>query len=214
VKSVGERPQSFGEEIANSATHGFGVLTLCMTTPFLLNTALHEGGPLAVVSASIFAGTSILLYLVSTAYHAKRPGRLKQWLQKIDHAAIFLLIAGTYTPFSLGALRGPWGWSLFGVVWGLAVAGIGLEAIGMTRYRILAIAIYLVMGWLVMVAVVPLVKHVPATGLVLLLAGGLSYTIGVPFYVAERLRYSHTLWHLFVLAGTACHFLAVMHYAV
>jgi hemolysin III len=211
---VKQRPQSFGEEVANSATHGFGVLVLCLTTPFLLNTALRNGGPLAVVSAGVFAGTAILLYLASTVYHARRHGKAKQWLEKIDRAAIFLLIAGTYTPFSLGALRGPWGWSLFGVVWGLAVAGIGLEAIGMTRHRILPLAMYLAMGWLVIVAVVPVVEHVPATGIVLLLAGGLSYTIGIAFYVAERRRYSHTLWHLFVLAGTACHFLAVMHYAV
>jgi hemolysin III len=142
-----------------------------------------------------------------------RPLRAKRLLQVLDHGAIYLLIAGTYTPFTLGVLRGGWGWTLFGLIWGLAVAGVVLKVIGGIRYPRLSTSVYLAMGWLVLIAAKPLWLRVPAWGLVWLAAGGLAYTVGVAFYSANRLRYGHFVWHLFVLAGTGCHFVAVLLYA-
>ena len=209
-----QHPQTLGEDIANSISHGFGAASIVAASPFLLVTAFHQGGALAVVCASIFASTVLLLYLASTVYHALRPGRAKRALRLIDHSAIFLLIAGTYTPFALGVLRGPWGWSLFGTVWGLAVLGVFIEVFSRTRPRRLSLILYLVMGWLVLIAIVPLVHAVPSGGLVLLLCGGLAYTVGIVFYTTKRLPYAHLLWHLFVVAGTTLHFFAVLNYAV
>lgn len=214
MSSANERLQSLGEDIANSISHGFGIISILAATPFLLLAAFEKGGASAVTCASIFAGTVAVLYLSSTLYHALRPGRAKRVFRVIDHSAIFLLIAGTYTPFALGALRGPWGWSLFGVVWGLALVGIGTEAISKTRHRKISICLYLAMGWLVALATRQLVERVPIPGIMLLLAGGLAYTVGVAFYTLKKLPYAHLIWHLFVLAGTTLHFLAVMRYAV
>ena len=154
-----------------------------------------------------------LLYLTSTLYHALTPGRAKQVFQVLDHGAIYLLIAGTYTPFTLGVLRGPWGWTLFGLIWGLALVGIILKAMGGIRFPRLSIGLYLGMGWLAVVAAQPLWMRLPGWGLFWLAAGGLAYTAGVGFYAASRLRYRHFVWHLFVLAGTACHVVAVSLYA-
>jgi hemolysin III len=154
-----------------------------------------------------------LLYLASTLYHAVPQGRAKLLLRRFDHSAIYLLIAGTYTPFTLGALGGAWGWSLFGVIWGLAVVGILLKMIAGPRYPRLSAAGYVAMGWMVMIAIRPLWQNVPGWGIALLVFGGLSYTFGVAFYQAPRLRYAHFVWHLFVLAGTTFHFFAVLYYA-
>jgi hemolysin III len=165
------------------------------------------------VGASVFAATIVLLYLASTLYHALPRNRAKRVLQVIDHGAIFLLIAGTYTPFTLGVLRGAWGWTLLGVVWGLAAVGIVLKAVGRLRHPALSVCLYLGMGWLVLIAVRPLWLRVPLAGLLWLLAGGLAYTAGLAFFAAKGMRYSHLVWHLFVLAGTACHFFAVLWYA-
>ena len=211
--STNERTQSLGEEIANAISHGFGVVSILAATPFLLVAAFDKGGALAVTCASIFAATATLLYLSSTLYHALRPCRAKSICKAVDHSAIFLLIAGTYTPFTLGALRGPWGWSLFGAVWALALVGIATEVFGGAWRTKVSMALYLAMGWLVVVAIGPLVEHVAAPGIWLLLAGGLAYTVGVGFYALKRLPYAHLIWHLFVLAGTALHFVAVMKYA-
>lgn len=210
-----ERTQSLGEEIANSISHGVALLAAISATPFLIITAVDRGGVADIVGASVFATTMLLLYLTSTLYHALPRNKTKQIFQILDHGAIYLLIAGTYTPFTLGVLRGAWGWTLFGLVWGLAVAGVLLKAIGGVRYPTLSTCLYLAMGWLVLIAVKPLWLLVPSWGLFWLLAGGIAYTLGVVFFVMdERLRYSHFIWHLFVIAGTACHFVAVLWYAI
>jgi hemolysin III len=214
MKTMEERARTLGEELANAITHGFGAVSIIAASPFLLAASLKHGGATAVVSASIFAATAVLLYVASMLYHAVPPGRLKRFFQAADHSAIFLLIAGTYTPFTLGALRGPWGWSLFGIVWTLALFGLGAECAGFRRVRALSLGLYLAMGWLVAIAIVPLATYVQLGGLILIFLGGFAYTIGVVFYAIERVRYFHTVWHFFVLAGTACHFLAVMNYAV
>ena len=208
-----KRPQSPGEEIANSVSHGVGLLAALAAIPVLLVSAVRHGGAAGIVGASVFAATVVLLYLTSTLYHALPRNRAKRVFRLLDHGAIFLLIAGTYTPFTLGVLRGAWGWTLFSLVWGLAAAGLALKAAGGVRSPILSTCLYLGMGWLVLIAVRPLWLHVPPVGLLWLLAGGLSYTAGVAFFAAERMRYGHFVWHLFVLAGTACHFIAVLWYA-
>lgn len=204
--------QSIGEEIANSVSHGVGFLAAVATIPILVIGALDNGAA-AVVGASIFGATMAVLYLTSTLYHALAQSRAKRVFQILDHAAIYLLIAGTYTPFTLGVLRGAWGWTLFGVTWGLAIIGIFLKSVRGIRYPRLSTAVYLMMGWLVVVAAKPLVSNVPAWGLFWLAAGGVAYTAGVAFYSARAMRYAHFVWHLFVLAGTACHFVAVLRYA-
>jgi hemolysin III len=155
----------------------------------------------------------VLLYLSSTLYHAVTAPRAKRVLQVLDHSAIYLLIAGTYTPFTLGVLRGPWGWTLFGLVWGIAAVGMLLKAIGGVRYNGLSTLVYVAMGWLILIAIDPAWHLVPKWGLAWLLAGGIAYTAGAAFYLAERIKYFHFVWHLFVVAGTACHFVAVLWYS-
>lgn len=205
--------QSIGEEIANSLSHGLALLAALVAFPFLVIAAARHGNAANIVGASVFAATLVLLYLASTLYHALPDNRAKQIFRILDHGAIYLLIAGTYTPFTLGVLRGPWGWSLFGIQWGLAVLGIVLKSVGGLRYAKWSVAVYLAMGWLVLIAVGPLMDHVAPWGLFWLVAGGLAYTLGVVFYALERLRYFHFIWHLFVIAGSACHFIAVLWYA-
>ena len=207
------RVPSRGEEIANSVSHGVGFLAALTATPFLVMTAVRRGGSVAIVGASVFAATTAALYLASTLYHALPRNRAKRVFRVIDHSAIFLLIAGTYTPFTLGVLRGAWGWTLFGLVWGLAVLGIVLKSVGGIRYPRLSTALYIGMGWLALIAIRPLWIHVPVAGWLWLIAGGLAYTTGIAFYAAERLRYGHFVWHVFVLMGTVCHFFAVLWYA-
>jgi hemolysin III len=155
----------------------------------------------------------VLLYLTSTLYHALPRSRAKRVFRVLDHSAIFLLIAGTYTPFTLGVLHGTWGWALLGLVWGFAILGVVLKAVGGVRYPRLSTCLYLGMGWLILIAVKPLWLRVPPAGLLWLLAGGIAYTAGVALFAAQRFRYTHFLWHLFVLAGTACHFIAVLWYS-
>ncbi len=179
----------------------------------LIVVAAAHGDAWSIVGAAVFATTLVLLYAASTLYHALPPSRAKRVFRVLDHAAIYLLVAGTYPPFTLGVLRGPWGWSLFGVVWGLTVIGILLKVTIGFRFPRLSLAIYLLMGWVVVVAVRPLVMRVHPAGLALLVAGGLCYTAGVLFFTAKRLRYAHAVWHLFVAAGSVCHFLAVLWYA-
>lgn len=208
-----ERTQSLGEEIANSVSHGVGLLAAVAAAPVLVLSAVQSGGAARITGASVFAATMVLLYLTSTLYHALPRNRAKRVFQVLDHAAIFLMIAGTYTPFTLGVLHGTWGWTLFGLVWGLALAGVVLTATGGVRFPKLSTGLYIAMGWLVLIAVKPLWLRVPPWGLFWLLAGGIAYTGGVAFYAAKRVRYSHFIWHLFVVAGTACHFIAVLRYA-
>jgi hemolysin III len=208
-----ERTQSPGEEIANSVSHGVGLLAAVAAAPVLVLSAVRHDGAARIVGASVFAATMVLLYITSTLYHALPGNRAKRVFQVLDHAAIFLMIAGTYTPFTLGVLRGTWGWTLFGLVWGLALAGVVLTAAGGARYPKLRLGLYLAMGWLIVIAVKPLWLRMPSWGLLWLFAGGIAYTAGVAFYAAKRVRYSHFVWHLFVIAGTACHFIAVLRYS-
>jgi hemolysin III len=210
---MSERIQSLGEEIANSVSHGAGLAGAIAGAPLLIGAAWH-GGAASVVGASVFAATMVLLYLVSTLYHALPQGGAKRLFMKLDHGAIYLFIAGSYTPFTLGALAGPWGWTLFGLVWSIAGVGVALKAFDRLSHPWLSTGLYLGMGWLAMIAVGPLVERVPVPGLALLGAGGLAYTLGVVFFVLDsRLRYAHAIWHGFVIAGTACHFVAVLRFA-
>lgn len=190
-----------------------GLAAALAGTRFLIAYAVQRGGTAFIVGASVFASTMVLLYLASTLYHALPRGQAKRVVRVIEHGAIFLLIAGTYTPFTLGVLRGAWGWTLFGLVWGLAVAGVLLKAVGGVRYPALSLLLYLGMGWLIVVAIRPLWLHVPLAGLVWLLLGGIAYTAGVAFFAAKQLRFGHFVWHVFALAGTTCHFIAVWFYA-
>lgn len=206
--------QSPGEEIANSVSHGVGLLASLAATPFLIGSAIRRGGPFSIVGASVFAVTIVLLYAASTLYHALPDNKGKRVFRVLDHSAVFLLIAGTYTPFTLGALRGPWGWTLLGLVWSLAAFGIVLPALVGLRYPRLSTGVYLGMGWLMLIAIKPLWLNVPLAGVLWLLAGGVAYTVGVVFLAARRTRYSHFIWHLFVLTGSTCHFIAVFSYAV
>lgn len=203
-----------GEELANSITHGLGaVLATVGLVTLLLHAALAGSGWL-LVSCSIFGASLLLLYLASTLYHAIPHPRVKPILRIVDHSAILLLIAGTYTPFTLVSLRGPWGWSLFAIIWSLALVGIVLEVTRLRRFRAALIALYVLMGWTVVVAIKPMLASIGAGGLWLLAGGGLAYTGGLVFYLWRRLPYNHAIWHLFVLAGSAQHYLAVLWYVV
>ena len=209
-----ERPLTPGEELASSLSHAVGFLLAgFVALPALVISALRRQDVWHLVGGTVFALSLILLYGASTLYHLLPPGRAKRACRLLDHAAIYLLIAGTYTPFALGALRGPWGWSVLVAVWALAVCGIQLKLRVGFSYPKLSTAIYLLMGWLVLVVIKPLVAQVGYDGFRWLLAGGLSYTFGVVFFSWERLRYAHLVWHAFVLAGSACHFVAVLGYA-
>ena len=209
-----KREQSQGEEIANSISHGIGLVATLGGTPFLIMHAARYGDAGFFVGTSLFSATIILLYLASTLYHALPMGKAKRVFRVIEHSAIFLLIAGTYTPFTLGVLSGAWGWTLFGVVWSLAAIGVALKVFNKASHPIVSTGLYLLMGWLIVIAVDPLFAKVPTSGLLWLIAGGLSYTAGVAFFATDsRLRYGHLIWHLFVIAGTVCHFFAVLWYA-
>jgi len=209
----GERALSLGEEIANSISHGLGLLLAIAAVPILVVAAVRAGRASFVVGVSVFGASMVVLYLASTLYHSLTHERAKRVARLFDHSAIFLLIAGSYTPFTLGVLRGPWGWTLLGIVWGLAAIGLTVKAIGGTRHMWISIALYLAMGWLALVAVKPMVTLIPLPGLFLILAGGVAYTGGLGFFAAHRLRYHHLIWHLCVIAGTTCHFFAVLWYA-
>ena len=198
-----------GEEIANALTHGLGIVLGVVGLSVLVWFACTRGTATHVVSCAIFGISLICLYTASTLYHAVRHARTKEILRVFDHSAILLLIAGTYTPLTLVSLRGPWGWSLFGAIWGLAVLGLVLELTVRKRFPLILVGLYVVMGWAAVVAIRPLVAALPPEGLKLLFAGGMSYTVGVAFYLSRRMRYHHALWHLFVLAGSGLHFFAI-----
>ena len=208
-----ERVQSMGEEIANSISHGLGLAGAIAATPILIVVASRHGGATGIVTASVFGLTMIFMYLMSTLYHALPVSRAKWVFNVLDHCAIYVLIAGTYTPFMLVVLGGGWGWAMFGVIWGLAVAGIVFKAVGRMRHPVLSTTIYVVMGWLVVIAIKPLWHQLPLWGVIWLGAGGMAYTSGVAFFAATGMRFNHLVWHLFVLMGTTCHFIAVLKYA-
>ncbi len=209
---VSEGSQSLGEEIANSISHGIGLLLAIAVMPFLIMAAVRQGDAANVVGASVFGATLVLLYLSSTIYHALPQNKAKRLFQLFDHTAIFLLIAGTYTPFTLGVLRGAWGWTLLSLIWSMAIFGVVLKAVSGTRHHRLSMFLYLAMGWLVLIALPRVLETVPAFGLVWIAAGGIAYTGGIAFFAGKR-RYSHFVWHLFVLTGSICHVFAVLWYA-
>jgi hemolysin III len=204
---------SDSEEFASSLIHGLGVLLSIAGLAVLVMSAARVGDARHVASVAVYGVSLILLYLASTLYHSVLGERIKPLLRLLDHAAIFLLIAGTYTPFALISLHGPWGWSLFAIVWTLALAGIALE-LRRVRNRALMAALYVGMGWVGLVAIKPLVANLPAAGLWLLFGGGVAYTLGVPFYLWQRLPYNHALWHAFVLLGSVLQFFAVLCYVL
>jgi hemolysin III len=202
------------EEIANSITHGVGLLLAIAGLATLVAFAALRGTAWHIVGCSIFGATLVLSYLTSTLYHSWPTVRTKSILRIFDHCAIFLLIAGTYTPFMLVNLRGPWGWSLFGVVWGIATLGIVFKVTMLRKWTVVSVALYVAMGWVVVVATKPMLSAVAPGGLLLLLLGGLAYTGGVVFYAWRRIPYHHAVWHLFVLAGSVFHFFAVLFYVI
>jgi hemolysin III len=223
-KQALEFDQTVGEEIANSVSHGVGFLLALLAFPTLIESArlasieaaahgrvLSAGS--AVLSATIFGTASIVLYLASTVYHAMPPGRVKAILRTIDHAAIFLMIAGTYTPFTLGILRGGWGWLVFGFVWGGAVLGILLRAMGRLRHPVISAAAYIVVGYAIVIVIGPLWGRMPPEGWAWIFAGGVFYTAGVVVFALDQVRFNHFVWHLMVMCGTACHYVAVINYA-
>ena len=209
-----ERLQTRGEEVANSLSHGMALLAATAAVPILVVASARHGTALNIVATCVFAATMLLVYAASALYHAIPHGGAKRFFRKLDQGAIFLFIAGSYTPFALGPLEGPWGWAMFGLVWSLAAVGVTLKVLDRMSHPFVSTALYLAMGWLVVVVAKPLIMSVAAPGLVLLAAGGLAYTLGVVFFALDsRLRYAHFVWHLFVVAGTACHFFAVLDYA-
>ncbi len=205
---------SLGEEIANAITHGLGLALSIAGLVILTVFASLRGGAWHVVSVSVYGATLVMLYAASTFYHALPQPRAKRIFRILDHSAIYLLIAGTYTPFTLVNLRGGWGWALFGSVWGLAVVGTLLEIFGRRRVKWLSLAFYLGMGWLVAIAARPLAQNMAPGGLLLIGLGGLAYRLGVLFYVRRRMPYHHAVWHLFVLAGSVLHYFSVLLYVI
>ncbi len=208
------RDYSRAEEWTHALSHGAGFAGAVAGTPFLVLAAVHHGTAATLVGVCVFAFTAMLLYLASTVYHLMPPGRAKDVCEIIDHAAIFLLIAGTYTPFTLGVLKGAMGWTLFGLVWAIALAGVVLKSIHGVRYPKLSLGLYIGMGWLVVIAAKPLIANLAPAGLAWLAGGGLAYTAGCVFYAHKQWPFGHFVWHLFVLAGTACHYFAILGYAV
>lgn len=209
------RNQSLGEEIANAISHGLGFLLAVASLPILSIAAARQGETRHVVAACVFSLTMMLLYLVSTLFHAMPEGRAKLWLNRLDHAAIYLFIAGSYTPFALGVLHGAWGWTLFGLVWAFAGLGVTAKLFNRLRHPLWSTGLYVAMGWLVIFALGPLTARMAPAGLAWLVAGGVAYTLGaIVFLLDGRIRYGHFIWHLFVLAGSGCHFFAALWYAV
>ncbi|MEN1727277.1 MAG: hemolysin III family protein [Pseudomonadota bacterium] len=203
------RSQSHREEVANAVTHGIGIILSIGGGAVLITLASIYAGAREIVSVAIFSAALVLLYTASTLYHAARQPKLKSRLKVLDHCAIFLMIAATYTPFTIAAIRGGWGWALFGVIWGLAVFGIVFKVFFTGRFKALSTITYIGMGWLVVIAFAPLSQALTPTALTLLILGGAFFTIGTLFYHFERIPFSHAIWHLFVLAGSISHFAAV-----
>ena len=202
------------EEVANSVTHGLGLLASIVGTVVLVSLAAQRGEGWHVVSAAVYGGTLVSLYAASTLYHALKGTKARDVLRLLDHCAIYLLIAGTYTPITLVSLRGGWGWTLFGAVWTLAVAGIFFKVFATGRFGYLSTVAYVLMGWICIIALKPILLLLSPGAIALLLAGGLLYTAGTLFYSWERIPYSHAVWHLFVIAGSVCHYLAIALYVL
>ena len=200
-----------GEEIVNSITHGLGVLLSLSALVILVSRAARLGTTWHIVSFAIFGVTLIILYLFSTLYHSMTHRATKSVFARMDHAAIFLLIAGTYTPIMLTALRGPCGWTYFGIIWGMAILGVVIRSIYLSRFRALSIVMYAVMGWSFLIAYNQIIARVPPLSIRFLLYGGIAYTVGILFYTWKKQPYAHSIWHLFVIAGSILHFFAIYH---
>ena len=213
TEALPSRIQSSSEEVANALSHGIALLISLVAVPWLIVFTMRTNTTSAVVGVTIFGVTVILTYLSSMVYHATPNGDAKRFFRTLDHIAIYLLIAGTYTPFTLGVLSGPWGWALLAAIWILAIAGIVFKTRKGAGYSRLSTFFYILMGWLVVVAIVPLWMNMSSAGLMWLVSGGLAYTGGTVFYAARSLPYAHLIWHLFVMTGTACHFVAVTYYS-
>lgn len=207
-------PTTPPEELANTVTHGVGVVLSVAGLLAMVLRSVDQGDAWKIISTAVFGTTLVILYTASTCYHAVKSEQTKLILRKFDHAAIFLLIAGSYTPFVLVTLRGPWGWSLFGVVWGLAVVGVVLKFWFAGRFRFASTGIYLGMGWIVVIAIKPLLAALPRVGFIWLLIGGGCYTFGAVFYLWKSLRFHHAIWHVWVLAGSVCQWIAVFGYVI
>jgi len=207
------RPQTQMEEAANALSHGIGFFLAALSLPVLQAFVSVHGSPMAVLGATVFSATMMLLYFASAVYHALPPGRLKRLFNRFDHAAIFIFIAGSYTPFALGPLAGGIGWPLFLTVWGMAAVGVLLKAAGRLQHPLWSTLLYVAMGWLGLLAVEPLVHHLGVDGMTLLVGGGVAYTVGAVFFLIDhRLPFAHFIWHLFVIAGSVCHFVAALRY--
>lgn len=206
------REQSLGEEIANSVTHGIGAALSVAALVLLVVFASLYGDVWRIVSFSIYGATLFILYLSSTLYHSFTNQKVKNFFNILDHTSIYLLIAGTYTPITLVPLRGPWGWTLFGLIWAMAIGGIITKIFIIGRYKMLSVAFYVVMGWLALIAIKPMLETVPRGLLIWLLIGGLCYSLGVIFYAIKKVPYFHFVWHLFVLGGSISHFLGILFY--
>jgi hemolysin III len=206
-----QRNQSIGEEAANAVSHGLGFLLAAAALPVLMGLAQRQGSTAQLLGAGIFVGTMMLLYLASAVFHALPEGRAKALFNRVDHAAIFIFIAGSYTPFVIGPTQGSWEWTLFGLVWGLAALGVLLKALGRLTHRLKSTALYVALGWVAVAAAGPLLQRLPSHSLMLLAAGAAAYTVGAVFFLLDhRLRYGHFVWHLFVLTGSTCHFFAAL----
>lgn len=203
---------SIKEEIANSITHGIGFLLSIPALVMLILNAAETANPWRIVSFSIFGATMIILYLCSTLLHSITHEKMKDFFEILDHSSIYLLIAGTYTPFVLVAIRGGLGWTLFGIAWGLAIIGIVFKCYYVKKYIVASTILYVIMGWLIVMAIVPLYHAIGTTGFMLLIGGGLLYTVGSIFYVMQKIPYFHAIWHLFVLAGSALMYFCVYLY--
>lgn len=211
---MNHQPPSRGEELANALSHGLGIVLSLAAVTLLAVFAALNGTARHIVSFSIYGATLVLLYTASTLYHSFRDPSVKRILRVCDHAAIYLLIAGTYTPFALVVFHGAFGWTLFGLVWGMAATGVLLKLLFVGRFHGVAVGLYIAMGWLVVIGIKPLIRDVPGPGLALLVAGGLLYTGGVVFYANKRIPWNHAIWHLFVLGGSVCQFFAILFYAL
>lgn len=209
-----DKLQTRAEEIGNATTHAMGALLSLVAIALLIIFASNQNDGLKLISSIVFGSTLLLMYVSSTIYHSLSNPKLKHVFRILDHASIYLLIAGSYTPFVLVTLKGPWGWSLFTIVWSLAVLGVIFKLFFVHRFEVLSTLIYLLMGWMAVVAIKPIYQHLPVGGMACVVAGGLCYTVGVIFFAWERLKFSHVLWHLFVLAGSIFHFFAVLLYVV
>jgi hemolysin III len=209
------RAQTRREEAANAISHGIGCVMAATALPILVVSAMQRGRTADVVGAVVFGSTMILQYFVSTLYHAWPASASKAWMGRVDHAAIYLFIAGSYMPFALGLLRGPWGWSLFALVWTLAFAGVVTKLRDRLTHPMWSTALYVAMGWAALVATVPIVERMSPAGLAWLVSGGFFYTAGALVYLLDsRVRYAHLVWHVFVMAGSACHFCAALWHAI